>query len=160
MGDPCWRVRGRGRGLAAREGVSRPDINCWPSEFDELWPAAGRKLTTPEPLRGSTSRLFVHVELAPWRTEVVTGSHQAGIEGLGKALQNFSRRRKAGRDVLLGVRRFDEMQANLGHRPATSVSTRLERLAEAGVLKKHPYSDGRHDTTTASRKRASSSGRR
>jgi putative transposase len=31
-------------------------------------------------------------ELAPWRSEVVTGSYQAGLEALGKALQNFSAR--------------------------------------------------------------------
>ena len=29
-------------------------------------------------------------ELAPWRREVVAGSYQAGLEALGKALQNFS----------------------------------------------------------------------
>ena len=38
-------------------------------------------------------------ELAPWRTEVVTGSYQAGLEALGKALQNYSAARKAGRRV-------------------------------------------------------------
>jgi putative transposase len=43
-------------------------------------------------------------ELAPWRSEVVTGSYQAGLEGLGKALQNFSRSRAAGRKV--GFPRF------------------------------------------------------
>ncbi len=37
--------------------------------------------------------------LAPWRGEVVTGSYQAGLEALGKALQNFSRGRAAGRHV-------------------------------------------------------------
>jgi putative transposase len=29
-------------------------------------------------------------QLAPWRSEVVTGSYQAGLEALGKALQNYS----------------------------------------------------------------------
>jgi transposase len=38
-------------------------------------------------------------QLAPWRAEVVTGSYQAGLEALGKALQNFSSGRKAGRHV-------------------------------------------------------------
>ena len=38
-------------------------------------------------------------ELAPWRGEVVTGSYQAGLEALGKALQNFSKGRKDGRNV-------------------------------------------------------------
>jgi IS605 OrfB family transposase len=36
-------------------------------------------------------------ELAPWRTEVVTGSYQAGLEALGRALQNFSAGRACGR---------------------------------------------------------------
>jgi putative transposase len=43
-------------------------------------------------------------ELAPWRAEVVTGSYQAGLEALGKALQNFSKGRAAGRKV--GFPRF------------------------------------------------------
>jgi putative transposase len=43
-------------------------------------------------------------ELAPWRGEVVTGSYQAGLEALGKALQNFSKARAAGRNV--GFPRF------------------------------------------------------
>jgi putative transposase len=43
-------------------------------------------------------------ELAPWRLEVVTGSYQAGLEALGKALQNYLRARKAGRRV--GFPRF------------------------------------------------------
>jgi putative transposase len=37
--------------------------------------------------------------LAPWRSEVVTGSYQAGLEALGNALRNFSRARAAGRHV-------------------------------------------------------------
>jgi putative transposase len=36
-------------------------------------------------------------ELAPWRSEVVVGSYQAGLESLGKALQNFSEGRRGGR---------------------------------------------------------------
>lgn len=43
-------------------------------------------------------------QLAPWRDEVVTGSYQAGLEALGKALQNYSAGRKAGRRV--GFPRF------------------------------------------------------
>jgi len=38
-------------------------------------------------------------ELAPWRSEVVTGSYQAGLEALGRALRNFSKGRAAGRKV-------------------------------------------------------------
>jgi transposase len=43
-------------------------------------------------------------ELAPWRGEVVTGSYQAGLEALGRALQNFGKGRAAGRQV--GFPRF------------------------------------------------------
>ena len=42
--------------------------------------------------------------LAPWRGEVVTGSYQAGLEALGRALQSFSKGRAAGRKV--GFPRF------------------------------------------------------
>jgi putative transposase len=42
--------------------------------------------------------------LAPWRSEVVTGSYQAGLEMLGRALQSFSQGRKRGRRV--GFPRF------------------------------------------------------
>ena len=38
-------------------------------------------------------------ELAPWQSDVVCGSYQAGFEALGKALQNFSAGRRAGRKV-------------------------------------------------------------
>jgi putative transposase len=49
---------------------------------------------------------FAHVkdEVAPWRREVVCGSQQAGLEQLGRALQNFSAARRAGRRV--GFPRF------------------------------------------------------
>ena len=43
-------------------------------------------------------------ELAPWRSEVPVGSYQAGLEMLGRALQNFSRGRKGGRPA--GFPRF------------------------------------------------------
>jgi putative transposase len=43
-------------------------------------------------------------QLAPWRGEVVTGSYQAGLEALGRALRNYSAARKAGRRV--GFPRF------------------------------------------------------
>jgi putative transposase len=38
-------------------------------------------------------------ELAPWRSQVPIGSYQAGLEALGKALQNFSQGRRTGRRV-------------------------------------------------------------
>jgi putative transposase len=43
-------------------------------------------------------------ELAPWRAQVPVGAYQAGLEALGRALQNFSQARKAGRTV--GFPRF------------------------------------------------------
>jgi putative transposase len=43
-------------------------------------------------------------QLAPWRSEVVTGSYQAGLEALGGALGNYSAARRAGRKV--GFPRF------------------------------------------------------
>jgi putative transposase len=43
-------------------------------------------------------------QLAPWRGEVVTGSYQAGLEALGRALQNYSAAGEAGRRV--GFPRF------------------------------------------------------
>jgi putative transposase len=43
-------------------------------------------------------------EVAPWRSEVVTGSYQAGLEALGSALRKFSEGRRAGRRV--GFPRF------------------------------------------------------
>jgi putative transposase len=36
-------------------------------------------------------------QLAPWRGDVVTGSYQAGLEALGRALGHYSAARKAGR---------------------------------------------------------------
>lgn len=47
---------------------------------------------------------IVKDRLAPWRAEVVTGSYQAGLESLGRALQNYSAARKAGGRV--GFPRF------------------------------------------------------
>ena len=44
------------------------------------------------------------------------------------------------RDVLLGLRRFDQLQADLGV-ARNVLQSRLERLVEAGVLEKHRYQD-------------------
>jgi putative transposase len=43
-------------------------------------------------------------ELAPWRSQVPVGSYQAGLEMLGRALQNFLKGRREGRGV--GFPRF------------------------------------------------------
>jgi DNA-binding HxlR family transcriptional regulator len=44
------------------------------------------------------------------------------------------------RDVFLGVRRFDELQADLGV-ARNVLAGRLERLVDDGVLEKRPYQD-------------------
>ena len=44
------------------------------------------------------------------------------------------------REVFLGVRRFDEMQADLGI-ARNVLDTRLKRLVEAGVLERHRYQE-------------------
>ncbi len=44
------------------------------------------------------------------------------------------------RDVFLGLRRFDELQADLGI-ARNVLQTRLERLVEQGVLEKRPYQE-------------------
>ena len=44
------------------------------------------------------------------------------------------------RSVLLGVRRFDDLQAELGITRSV-LATRLQRLVDAGVLKRVPYQE-------------------
>jgi DNA-binding HxlR family transcriptional regulator len=44
------------------------------------------------------------------------------------------------RDVFLGIRRFDEIQRHLGL-ARNILQTRLERLVEAGIVKKRPYQE-------------------
>ena len=44
------------------------------------------------------------------------------------------------RDVFLGLRRFDQIQANLGI-ARNVLQTRLERLVEAGIVRKRPYQE-------------------
>ena len=69
--------------------------------------AAGHEADVPWSYRGLCVAFrgeAVKDELAPWRSEVVTGSYQAGLEALGRALQNYSAARKAGRRV--GFPRF------------------------------------------------------
>src|SRR5262245_28848467 len=44
------------------------------------------------------------------------------------------------RDVFLGLRRFDQIQANLGI-ARNVLQARLERLTEQGVLKRHLYQE-------------------
>lgn len=68
--------------------------------------AAGEDVRVPWSYQGLCAAFKgpVKDELAPWRGEVVIGSYQAGLEALGKALQNFSTARKQGRHV--GFPRF------------------------------------------------------
>jgi DNA-binding HxlR family transcriptional regulator len=44
------------------------------------------------------------------------------------------------RNVMLGLRRFDEIQANLGI-ARNVLQTRLQTLLEEGVLERHPYQE-------------------
>jgi transposase len=76
-------------------------------------------------------------ELAPWRAEVVTGSYQAGLEALGKALQSFSKGRAAGRKV--GFPRFRAKgrshEAVLFQRPRITNSRHVELDRRLGPLR-------------------------
>lgn len=67
-------------------------------------------------------------EFAPWRGEVVTGSYQAGLEALGKALQNFSKGRTEGRNV--GFPRYRSKgrchEANIFQRPRVPDSRHVD----------------------------------
>jgi putative transposase len=68
--------------------------------------AGGRAVSVPWSYKTLCSELdkTSRATLAPWQGEVVCGSYQAGVEALGKALQNFSAGRRAGRKV--GFPRF------------------------------------------------------
>jgi putative transposase len=59
--------------------------------------AAGEEVRVPWSYKALCSAFrgdAIKDELAPWRAEVVTGSYQAGLEQLGRALQNFSAGRR------------------------------------------------------------------
>ena len=67
--------------------------------------AAGADVSVPWSYKALCSEFAkVKDQVAPWRREVVCGSQQAGLEQLGRALQNFSAGRRAGRHV--GFPRF------------------------------------------------------
>ena len=69
--------------------------------------ASGREVDVPWSYKGLCVAFrgdAIKDRLAPWRGEVVTGSYQAGLEALGRALQNFSKARAGGRRV--GFPRF------------------------------------------------------
>jgi putative transposase len=64
--------------------------------------AAGNEVDVPWSYKGLCVAFrgnAIKDELAPWRSEVVTGSYQAGLEALGRALQNYSDGRRKGRRV-------------------------------------------------------------
>ncbi len=63
------------------------------------------------------------------------------------------------RDIFLGLRRFDEIQADLGI-ARNVLQTRLTRLLEQGVLRSVPTSSARCAGNTGSRRRASTCGPR
>jgi putative transposase len=97
------------RFLAACAGASRFWFNqglaLVKQRLDER--AAGADVDVPWSYKGLCVAFrgdVIKDRLAPWRGEVVTGSYQAGLEALGKALQNYSAARNAGRRV--GFPRF------------------------------------------------------
>jgi putative transposase len=60
--------------------------------------AAGEDVRVPWSYHALCSELGPRKdELCPWRSEVVVGSQQAGLEALGRALQQFSSARRSGR---------------------------------------------------------------
>ena len=63
--------------------------------------SAGREVDVPWSYKGLcvAFRGKVKDDIAPWRSEVVIGSYQAGLESLGNALQNYWRAREAGRRI-------------------------------------------------------------
>jgi putative transposase len=68
---------------------------------------AGEDVTVPWSYKALCSELAPLKDvICPWRSEVVVGSMQAGLEQLGRALQNHSKARSAGRRV--GFPRFRE----------------------------------------------------
>jgi transposase len=94
--------------------------------------AAGLKVDVPWSYKGLCVAFrgdAIKDELAPWRGEVVTGSYQAGLEALGRALQSYSAARKAGRKV--GFPRFRRKgrshEAVIFQRPRVADSRRRRR---------------------------------
>jgi putative transposase len=88
--------------LAACAGASRFWFNqglaLVKQRLDER--AAGAEVDVPWSYKGLCVAFrgdAVKDQLAPWRAEVVTGSYQAGLEALGKALVNYSSTRRASR---------------------------------------------------------------
>lgn len=76
-------------------------------------------------------------ELAPWRREVPVGSYQAGLEACGRALQNFSEGRRAGRRV--GSPRFRVKgrcrEAVIFQRPRIGSARRVEFDRRLGPIR-------------------------
>jgi putative transposase len=67
--------------------------------------AAGEEVRVPWSYHALCSEFAkVSDEVAPWRSEVVCGSQQAGLEALGQALRRFSEGRRVGKGV--GFPRF------------------------------------------------------
>ena len=62
------------------------------------------------------------------------------------------------RDVFLGIRRFDDLQRDLGV-ARNVLQARLERLVDEGVLVKRPYQERPPRPSTASPTRAPTCGR-
>lgn len=93
--------------LASRCGASRFWFNTGLALVKERLDqrAGGENVRVPWSYKALCSEFApLKDEVCPWRSEAVVGSMQAGLEQLGRALQNFSRGRKAGRHV--GFPRF------------------------------------------------------
>lgn len=82
--------------LASCAGASRYWFNAGLALVKERLEAraAGKDVDLPWSYKGLCSVMApLKDTVCPWRSEVVVGSQQAGLEALGRALQNFSRAR-------------------------------------------------------------------
>ena len=91
------------RFLAACAGASRFFYNCGLALVETrllLRRAYGPSIAVPWSYKELCSEFArVKDEVAPWRSELVVGAQQAGLEALGSALQRFLDGRKTGRRV-------------------------------------------------------------
>src|SRR5207302_820381 len=88
----------------------------------------------------STAKLHDATRFAIILSEMLRNDYDSQICSIAGALEVVCERWSLliVRDVLLGMRRFDELQSNLGI-ARNVLQTRLERLLEHGVLEKRRY---------------------
>lgn len=116
--------------LASCAGASRYWFNTGLALVKERLEAraAGQEVDLPWSYKGLCSVIApIKNELCPWRAEVVVGSQQAGLEALGRALQNFSRARATG-----------------GRRVGFPRFRRKGACHEAVIFQRPRITDGRH----------------